>query len=129
MPQAIEFWPLKLLSEVLGVHWDSISQSGSCLGSVKVHSPTLSYTPGSLWSDSCVSSCPATFQPLCLGRELKIRVVTKEDNYYNNRCDSNKGKLLFENESTCDQWVLVCVQGHEFCGLICGCRRCGREKK
>jgi hypothetical protein len=40
----MEFWPLKLFSEVLGVHWDSISQSGNCLGSVKVHSFTLSYT-------------------------------------------------------------------------------------
>jgi len=26
----------------------TISQSGSCLGSVKVHSLTLSYTPGSM---------------------------------------------------------------------------------
>jgi hypothetical protein len=35
--QAIEFWPLKSLSEILWVHWDSISQSGSCIGNVKVH--------------------------------------------------------------------------------------------
>jgi hypothetical protein len=41
MPQAIEFWPLKSLSEVSGVHRDSISQSGNCLGSVSVHSLTL----------------------------------------------------------------------------------------
>jgi hypothetical protein len=44
MPQAIEFWPLKLLSEVLRVHRDSISQSESCLGSVSVHSLTLPHT-------------------------------------------------------------------------------------
>jgi hypothetical protein len=53
----------------------------------------------------------------------------KEDNYYNNRCDSNKEILFLKNESTCDQRVLVCVQGHEFCGLIGGCRCCGREEK
>jgi len=41
MPQAIGFWPLKSLSEVSGVHRDSISQSGNCLGSVKVHSLIL----------------------------------------------------------------------------------------
>jgi len=33
-----------LLSEVSGVHQDSISQSGSCLGSVSVHSLTLPHT-------------------------------------------------------------------------------------
>jgi len=43
-PQAIEFWPFKSLSEVSGVHRDSISQSGSCLGSVSVHSLTLPHT-------------------------------------------------------------------------------------
>jgi hypothetical protein len=44
MPQDIEVWPLQSLSEVLRVHWDSISQSGSCLGSVKVHSLKLTHT-------------------------------------------------------------------------------------
>jgi len=43
-PQDIEVWPLQLLSEVSGVHRDFISQSGSCLGSVRVHSLTLSNT-------------------------------------------------------------------------------------
>jgi hypothetical protein len=66
VPQVIEFWPLKLLSEVLRVHRDSISQSGSCLRSVNVHSLTLSYTPGSMWCDSPASSWPATLQCFCI---------------------------------------------------------------
>jgi len=44
--QSIGFWPLQLLSEHSGVHRDSNSQGGSSLGSVKVHSLTLSFTPG-----------------------------------------------------------------------------------
>jgi len=67
---------LKSLSEVLEVHRDSISQSGSCLGSVRVHSLTLSYIPKSMWCDFRASSWPATLQPLCLGRKLKARVAT-----------------------------------------------------
>jgi hypothetical protein len=77
MPQAIEFWPLKSVSEVLGVHWDSLSQSGSCLRSVKAHSLTLSYTPGSLWCDSRASPWPAPLQPFCLGHKPKAKVATK----------------------------------------------------
>jgi hypothetical protein len=76
MPQAIEFWPFKLLFEILEVHRNSISQSGSCLGSVRVHSLTLSYTPGNMWCDSRASSWPATLQLLCLGRKPKARVAT-----------------------------------------------------
>jgi hypothetical protein len=53
-----------------------ISQSGSCLGSVRVPSLTLSYTPGSPWCDSRASLWPAPLQPLCLGREPKARVAT-----------------------------------------------------
>jgi hypothetical protein len=75
-PQSIEIWPLKSVSEVSGVHRDSISQSGSCLGSVRVHSLTLSYTPGSPWCDSRASLWPAPLQPLCLGCEAKARVAT-----------------------------------------------------
>jgi hypothetical protein len=69
MSQSIEFWPLKLLSEVLRVHQDSISQSGSCLGSVSVHSLTLPHTfshsreyvmwlPGSLLVRPLAASLP-----------------------------------------------------------------------
>jgi len=50
--------------------------SGSCLGSVRVHSLTPSYTPGNMRCDSSASSWPATLQPLCLGREPKARVGT-----------------------------------------------------
>jgi len=72
----LSFDPLKSVSEVSGVHRDSISQSGSCLGSVRAHSLTLSYTPGSLWCDSRASPWPAPLQPLCLGHEPKARVTT-----------------------------------------------------
>jgi hypothetical protein len=72
----LRFDPLKLVSEVSGLHRDSISQSESCLGSVRVHSFTLSYTPGSPWCDSWASLWPAPLQPLCLGREPKTRVAT-----------------------------------------------------
>jgi len=76
MLQGIAIWPLKSLSEVLGIHWDSISQNGSCLGSVRVHSLTLSCTLGSVWCDSRDSSWSAPLQPFCLGREPKTRVAT-----------------------------------------------------
>jgi len=76
MPQAIEFWPLKSLFEVLEVHRDSISQSGSCLRSVRVHSLTLSYTPESMWCDSRASSWPTSLQPLCFDHKPKARVAT-----------------------------------------------------
>jgi hypothetical protein len=46
------------------------------LGSVRVHSLTLSYTPGRMWCDSRASSWPAPLQPLSLGREPKARVAT-----------------------------------------------------
>ncbi len=67
----------------MGVHRDSLSQLGSCLGSVKAHSLTLSYTSGSLWCDSRASSWPAPLQPLCLGREPKARVATKSTTLIN----------------------------------------------
>jgi len=74
----LSFDPSKLVSEVLGVPRDSISQSGSCLGSVRVHSLTLSYTPASMWCDARASFWPEPLQPLCLGREPKARVATKD---------------------------------------------------
>jgi hypothetical protein len=83
MPQDIEFWPLKSLSKVLEVHRDSISQSGSCLGSVRVHSLTLSYTPKSMWCDSRASSWLATLQPFCFGHKPKAMVATQMQFYHN----------------------------------------------
>jgi hypothetical protein len=56
--------------------WDSNSQHGSSLGSVRVDSLTLSHIPGSMWCDSRASSWPAPLQPHCLGREPKARVAT-----------------------------------------------------
>ncbi len=72
----------KLHSNGLGldsrVHWDSNSQSGSPLGSVWVHSLTLSYTLGSMKCDSWVSLLAHTFASPCLGRKAKARVVTDD---------------------------------------------------
>jgi len=64
----MEFWPLKSLSKVLEVHRDSISKSGSCLGSVRVHSLTLSYTylhswEYVMWLSGLLSA--HTLQPFC----------------------------------------------------------------
>jgi len=56
--------------------WDSNSQSGSPLGSVWVHSLTLSYPPSSMKCDSHASLLACTFSSLCLGREPKTKVVT-----------------------------------------------------
>jgi hypothetical protein len=73
IPQAIEFWPLQSLYENLGVHQDSISQSGNCLGSVNVHSLTLSYTPGSMRCD---------FQGNALNGLVQIGKITKKGVIY-----------------------------------------------
>jgi hypothetical protein len=56
--------------------WESNSQHGSSLGSVRVHSLTLFALPGAC---EMTLGCPfwlATFQPPCLGREPKVRVAT-----------------------------------------------------
>jgi hypothetical protein len=64
-------------SEDSGVHWDSNSQNGSSLGSVRVHSLTLSYIPRSMRCDFRVSLLARNLASPCLGREPKARVVTK----------------------------------------------------
>ncbi len=64
-----------MLSENSGVHRDFNSQSGSSLGSVRVHSFTLSYTPESMRRDSLASLLAHN---LCLGCEPKARVAIKE---------------------------------------------------
>jgi len=56
--------------------WDSNSQSESSLGSVKVHSLTLSHIPGSIKCDSRASLLACTFASPCLSREPKAKVVT-----------------------------------------------------
>jgi hypothetical protein len=55
----------------------SNSQSGSSLGSVKVHSFTLSYIPKNMRCDSQASFLARTLANLCLGRDPKARVATK----------------------------------------------------
>jgi len=79
--------------------WESIgipsrSQSGSCLRSVRVHSLTFSYILGSMWCDSWASSWLAPLQPLCLGREPKARVVTKQ-HYLGCKSINNKSFQFF----------------------------------
>jgi hypothetical protein len=56
--------PLQSLSEKLGIHRDSNSQSASSLGNVEVHSLTLSHTPGSMECDSQASLLARTFVSL-----------------------------------------------------------------
>jgi hypothetical protein len=55
---------------------DSNSQSGSSLGSVKVHSLALSYIPRSMKCESQASLLACTLVSPCLGRERKARVAT-----------------------------------------------------
>jgi hypothetical protein len=74
--QSNEFKLLKSLSKNLEVKWDSNSQSGSSLGSAKVHSFTLSCILGNMRCNSQVSFLAHTFVSLCFGRELKARVIT-----------------------------------------------------
>jgi len=60
----------------LEVHWDSNSQNGSSLGSVRVHSLTLSYIPGSMRCDSWASLLAYALASPCLGLEPKAKVET-----------------------------------------------------
>jgi len=66
-----------LLSEDLKVHWDSNSQSGSSLGSVRVHSLTFSCTPKNMRCDFWASFLALTLVSLYLGCEPKVKVATK----------------------------------------------------
>jgi len=58
------------------VHRNSNSQSGNSLGSVRVHSLTLSHTPRSMKCDSQALLLAHTFASPCLGHKPKARVVT-----------------------------------------------------
>jgi hypothetical protein len=55
--------------------WDSNSQNGNSLGSVKVHSLTFFCTPKSIRCDSPAFLLAHSLANLCLGREPKARVV------------------------------------------------------
>jgi hypothetical protein len=73
------FWPLQSLSEDLRIlrdSKDSNSPSGSCLGSVRVHSLTLFCTLGSIRCASRVSLLFHSLASPCLGHEPKVRVAT-----------------------------------------------------
>jgi hypothetical protein len=56
--------------------WDSNSQHGSSLGSLRVHSLTLFALPRVCDVTPKSLSWPATLQPPCLGRKPKARVTT-----------------------------------------------------
>jgi hypothetical protein len=73
--QSNGFWPLQSPFENSGVHWDSNSQNGSSLRSVKVHSLTPFCTPGSMRCDFWASLLACNLASLCLGCEPKVKVV------------------------------------------------------
>jgi hypothetical protein len=56
--------------------WDSNSQHGSSLGSVRVHALTLFALLGACEVTSGSPSWPATLQALCFGHEPKAKVAT-----------------------------------------------------
>jgi hypothetical protein len=56
--------------------WDSNSQHGSSLGSVKVHSLTLFALPGTCEMTPESPFWPTTLQPPCLSHEPEAKVVT-----------------------------------------------------
>jgi hypothetical protein len=58
---------------------DSNSQGGRSLGSVRVHSFTLSYTSGSMRCDSRAFLLARTLASPCLGCEPKARVATLKE--------------------------------------------------
>jgi len=67
---------LKFLFGASRVHQDSNSQNGNSLGSVRVHSLTLSYTPGNMRSDSRASLLARTLASPYLGHKPKAKVAT-----------------------------------------------------
>ncbi len=74
--KAMGFDPCNHALKVRESIWDSNSQHGSSLGSVRVHSLTLFALPGACEMTPRCPSWPATFQPPCLGCEPKARVAT-----------------------------------------------------
>jgi len=66
-----------MLSKDSKIHRDSNSQNGSSLGSVRVHSLTLSYTPGSMRCGSWASLLAFTLASPCFGHEPKAKVTTQ----------------------------------------------------
>jgi len=71
---------LQSLFEDLGVHWDSNSQSGRSLGSVRVHSFTFSYILGRMRCDSRTSFLTCNLASPYLGCKPKARVAIEIEN-------------------------------------------------
>ncbi len=84
MPLSLNFPQLDFVKPSSGFHpvtWECInkdfnSQNGSSLGNVRVHSLTLSYTPGNMRCDFWASLLARTFTSPCFGRKPKARVAT-----------------------------------------------------
>ncbi len=74
MSQSNEFWPLQSPSKELGICWDSNSQNGSSLGSVKVHSLTLFCIHESMKCDSRAQSWLAPLQTFTLVMSPRLRL-------------------------------------------------------
>jgi len=73
--QAIEFWPLQLPFEDLGVHRDSNSQSGTPLGCEGSFPHTFLHSREYVvWFLASFLAC--NLANPCLGREPKARVTT-----------------------------------------------------
>jgi len=91
MPQAIEFWPLKSLSEVSGVYGESISQSAlEVWGFILSHFLTLSGVCG---VTPRLFLGPQPCNPFVLVVSPRLRLWQKEPkkkNYTKRRCCRNK---------------------------------------
>ncbi len=70
------FDPYNCALKIWESFWDSNSQHGSSLGSVRVHALTLFALLGACEVSPMSPSWPATLQPPYLGREPKARVAT-----------------------------------------------------
>ncbi len=88
---SLSFDPLQSLSENLGIHRDFNFQNGNSLGSVRVHSLTLSYIPRSMRRDSQASSWPTTLQAIALVASPKLGLRQNGIGY----------KLVFHSYSKC----------------------------
>jgi hypothetical protein len=76
MFQSNEFWPLNRPLKIQESIWDSNSQNGSSLGSVRVHSLTLFCTLRGMRCDSWTSFLARTLVNLYFDYEPKVRVAT-----------------------------------------------------
>jgi len=70
------FDPPQLFFKNMGVHLVFNFQSGNSLGSVKVHSLTLSHTPKNMKCDFMFSHLVCTFASPCLSCEPKAKIAT-----------------------------------------------------